>query len=296
MSPLRIRLQEAWREPGLQSYVVERDYLLSWVLAGISAVPELRETLVFKGGTALKKCYFEDYRFSEDLDFSGLVEAPTEDALADAMDRACDVARDLLAEYAQVEMDCERHFENNPHPGGQDAFRIRVRLPWHTRPDISIKVEITTDEHLLWPVERRKVMHGYGEALDAELQVYSPTEMVSEKLRAIRQQLERLETRGWVRNRARDYYDLWRILGAYRDQLDLVDFRDRLHEKCRSRNVDFNDAGDFFDPRIVDDVERGWDDSLGRLMIDLPAFATVMGELRPQIADLIAHRQSFREV
>ena len=62
MRDLRLRLQEAWRQPGLQSYVVERDYLLSWILAGISAVPELRETLVFKGGTALKKCYFGDYR------------------------------------------------------------------------------------------------------------------------------------------------------------------------------------------------------------------------------------------
>ena len=63
MRPLRTRLQEAWREPGLQSYVVERDYLLSWVLAGISEVPELRETLAFKGETALKKCYFGDYRW-----------------------------------------------------------------------------------------------------------------------------------------------------------------------------------------------------------------------------------------
>lgn len=34
-------------------------------------VDSLRETLVFKGGTALRKCDFGDYRFSEDLDFSG---------------------------------------------------------------------------------------------------------------------------------------------------------------------------------------------------------------------------------
>ena len=125
MRPLRIRLQEAWREPGLQSYVVERDYLLSWVLDGISAVPELRETLVFKGGTALKKCYFDDYRFSEDLDFSGQGEIPTEGALADAMDRACGVARDLLAEYAEVEMHCERHVENNPHPSVNRCCKTR---------------------------------------------------------------------------------------------------------------------------------------------------------------------------
>ena len=129
MRPLRIRLQQVWRDLGLQSYVVERDYLLSWVLAGISTVHELRETLVFKGGTALKKCYFGDYRFSEDLDFSGLKDVPTGDDLAGAIARACDEARGLLDEYAQVEMHCERHVENNPHPGGQEAFLIRVRLP-----------------------------------------------------------------------------------------------------------------------------------------------------------------------
>ncbi len=49
--------------------VLERDYCLSWVLVGLSRSP-LRDRLVFKGGTALKKCYFEDYRFSEDLDFT----------------------------------------------------------------------------------------------------------------------------------------------------------------------------------------------------------------------------------
>ena len=107
MRDLRLRLQEAWRQPGLQSYVVERDYLLSWILAGISAVPELRETLVFKGGTALKKCYFGDYRFSEDLDFSGLEGVPKGDAISDAIDQACNRACGLLEEYSQVELHCD---------------------------------------------------------------------------------------------------------------------------------------------------------------------------------------------
>ena len=31
---------------------------------------EISETWVFKGGTCLKKCFFETYRFSEDLDFT----------------------------------------------------------------------------------------------------------------------------------------------------------------------------------------------------------------------------------
>ncbi len=50
--------------------VVEKDYVLGWILAGIYAHEELTENWVFKGGTCLKKCYFETYRFSEDLDFT----------------------------------------------------------------------------------------------------------------------------------------------------------------------------------------------------------------------------------
>jgi hypothetical protein len=47
---------------GIPWEVLERDYLLSWVLAGVGQTPTLRDKLVFKGGTALRKCYFGDYR------------------------------------------------------------------------------------------------------------------------------------------------------------------------------------------------------------------------------------------
>ncbi len=56
--------------------VIEQDYVLSWILYGISAIDDLRETLAFKGGTALKKIYFGNYRFSQDLDFTALEGAP----------------------------------------------------------------------------------------------------------------------------------------------------------------------------------------------------------------------------
>lgn len=61
---------EAASSMGLLPNVVEKDYVLGWLLAGINAHPELTESWVFKGGTCLKKCYFETYRFSEDLDFT----------------------------------------------------------------------------------------------------------------------------------------------------------------------------------------------------------------------------------
>jgi len=49
---------------------IEKDYVLSWVLFAISKNEILNKALVFKGGTVLKKAYFENYRFSEDLDFT----------------------------------------------------------------------------------------------------------------------------------------------------------------------------------------------------------------------------------
>ena len=50
--------------------IVEEDYVLGWLLAGIYAHEPVAAAWTFKGGTCLKKCYFETYRFSEDLDFT----------------------------------------------------------------------------------------------------------------------------------------------------------------------------------------------------------------------------------
>jgi len=58
------------REFGLSPQVIEKDYVLGWMLAGIAAHRDIGPSWVFKGGTCLKKCYFETYRFSEDLDFT----------------------------------------------------------------------------------------------------------------------------------------------------------------------------------------------------------------------------------
>jgi predicted nucleotidyltransferase component of viral defense system len=43
---------------------IEKDYILTWVLYGISQHTVLKKAMAFKGGTVLKKVYFEDYRFS----------------------------------------------------------------------------------------------------------------------------------------------------------------------------------------------------------------------------------------
>jgi hypothetical protein len=66
----RTEVMRLANELGLEPRVVEKDYVLGWLLAGISNDPVFAGAWVFKGGTCLKKCFFETYRFSEDLDFT----------------------------------------------------------------------------------------------------------------------------------------------------------------------------------------------------------------------------------
>jgi predicted nucleotidyltransferase component of viral defense system len=287
MRPLRTRLEEARTRLGVPWDVLERDYLLSWVLAGIGQVDALRETLVFKGGTALKKCYFGDYRFSEDLDFSGVGDVPTGTAMERAIAQACEAATKLLDEFAPVEIASERYVEKQPHPGRQEAFAIRARLPWQKQALTRVMIETTLDEKLLKPSVVRKVIHEYGEPLEAEVKVYTLEEVVAEKLRAILQHAAKLEERGWGRSRARDYYDLWRVLSTYKEHLDFSGFVPLLHEKCALRNVAFKGASDFFPTAALAHVENTWQQWLGPLVPNLPPFETVIAELRPRIESLI---------
>ena len=63
-------IQQKARAMGVRDQQIEKDYVLSWILYGIACHTQFSRAIVFKGGTVLKKVYFQDYRFSEDLDFT----------------------------------------------------------------------------------------------------------------------------------------------------------------------------------------------------------------------------------
>ena len=67
--------------------VADLDYSLGWFIAAFYGASEGAERLYFKGGTCLRKCYFGDYRFSEDLDFTATARLSPE-RLLDWVERA----------------------------------------------------------------------------------------------------------------------------------------------------------------------------------------------------------------
>jgi predicted nucleotidyltransferase component of viral defense system len=49
------------RKNAVRDTQIEKDYILTWILLGMSKHQLLSKSLIFKGGTVLKKVYYENY-------------------------------------------------------------------------------------------------------------------------------------------------------------------------------------------------------------------------------------------
>ncbi len=264
--------------------VVEKDYAIGYVLAGVYGVPDLARRLVFKGGTALRKAHFADYRFSEDLDFTAL---PAGDDLEPLVRQAAAGAERALQEQGAFAVSVSRYPSQGPHPDGQEAFRVHVQFPWQRRAACSLKVEITMDEPVLAGVVHLPLVHGYGEALSCSMGCYALEEVVAEKLRALLQTRAHLAERGWAGPRSRDYYDLWQLLCARQGIVDAAEIARMLPAKCDVRAVRFNAADDFFDPNVIDRARVDWAEGLRRMIPDPPDFDQCLTNLRDPVSALV---------
>lgn len=279
MKPLRDKLRKEASHKKIAQYVIEKDYALSYVLVGITQQPDLAHSLIFKGGTALKKVFFGDYRFSEDLDFS-VLNAPKNKALEKALLEAAEITKTFLTHYGPFDLQLKRNTERAPHPKGQEAFSLFVKFPWQSTPLCRIKIEITHDEPIILQPEYRYILHGYGENLNYQVACYPIEEIIAEKLRALLQTHQKLVTRGWNRPRARDYYDLWFILKNYSDIIKKEKLIDMLEKKCKHRMVSYQTIDDFFTPILIREAHQHWQNTLGDFVQKLPECHIVLEETK----------------
>lgn len=273
--PLRVvraRLGDVARSAGKPLYVVEKDYALSYLLAGIFQVDTLRESLIFKGGTCLRKAYFAGYRFSEDLDFTSRSPIAC-DALLSALQEAGRVATQLLETYGPFSISVEEERHRDPHPRGQCSFRIRVQFPWMRTPNCSLKVEVTAQEPLLGGTVERPLIHEFpGEPLEATLLSYRLEEVATEKLRALLQARQHLDEQGWLRNRPRDLYDLDYLWRQREYPIDWQAVAKLLPVKAQAYGVTYEGPETFLDATVLDGIEGDWQGQLSNFVVELPTF------------------------
>ena len=244
--------------------VLERDYCLSWFLVGLSRSP-LRDRLAFKGGTALKKCFFADYRFSEDLDFTLTREtswAEIEQHLAAVLEET------RRASGVEIRLDhLDRHSHENSH-----TFYLAYEGPLPSVRGRTVKTDITIRERIVLPLEARPVLRGYEEYRDlpedAVVQAYSLGEVAVEKTVAL---LDR------ARNEPRDLYDLWFLTSG--GHVRLADLVDSVVRKLEFRGLTLSQVAGQYAAKEARH-RKLWQVRLAAQMSELPDFDAVNREVR----------------
>src|SRR5579862_6096000 len=159
----RREILEAASSFSLLPNIVEKDYVLGWILAGINAHEDLSEAWVFKGGTCLKKCYFETYRFSEDLDFTLRDEAQLDE---DFLRPAFEEMVEWVAEQSALNIPPDQlEFDIYENPRGRLSCQSKIAYRGPVSPTSGgwpkLKLDLTADERLVLPSVPREVFHPY---------------------------------------------------------------------------------------------------------------------------------------
>ena len=276
-------LNERAAEWELREDVVEKDYVIGWLLWGIGTQPELSSRCAFKGGTCLKKCFIETYRFSEDLDFTllpGATVDPDEirSVLLEVGHRVYQASGiDTIGREPSV-----RARPNRRSFQGQIYYRGPRGAPSHA----SVKLDLTIDEDVVQPTVRRPISHPYPDQLpgDAMVRCYGFEEVFAEKLRAMGQ-----------RCRPRDLYD---IINLFRrrdlsSHPDLV--RDVYYEKCSPKGLPVFGFDDIETSPFREEIEVEWSSMLAHQLPSLPPFENFWKDL-PRLYDWLEGRLEVPEL
>lgn len=258
-------------QANLQTHVIEKDYVLGWLLAGVSQHAALRDSWVFKGGTCLKKCYFETYRFSEDLDFTLRDASHIDEAF---LLQAFTEIAEWAYEQSGIEMPADRlKFEIYTNPRGVSSAQGRVYYKGpatysgkHSMPRIKLDLsvdEIVVDEPVMVPVR-----HDFSDCPDdgISIQSYSYAEVFAEKIRALKE-----------RTRPRDLYDVINFYRRPESREVAGDVKSVLAKKCEFKGISLPSLEDLNQHKDV--CSAGWKEQLSHQLQALPPFDSFWNEL-----------------
>lgn len=232
--------------------VVERDYVLTHIMQALGQL-EPPAGLVFKGGTALRLCFYEDYRYSADLDFS-LVELRVSDAVG--------LLRRALESCAQA--------IGLPQLVLPDADPLLIRYVGPLGGAREIKLDFADDELVLDTTSRALILRYTDQREDATaLPTYTLEEVAAEKLRCVIQRLL-----------CRDISDLHRLF--VREGVDVATVWPMFEQKARAKDLDPARFAERLSDREPQYAQR-WERELSDLEPDVPAFEQVIRQLRREL-------------
>lgn len=275
---LKKEIERLAEQQGVAKSTIDKDWVLGHFIDAIFSVDECRKHLIFKGGTCLRKCYFPDYRFSEDLDFT----STNLDFILDK--KLLTKITNLVTERTEIPLHIHeiKAMRHNDMPMGFQAFvkfwgadhTKNQALPTPDRWSSSIKIEITLFERMLISPEDKNVNHPYSDTLTQaanSIPCYHLNEMLSEKLRALIQRSY---------SAPRDFYDIW-YLNHHLENIDWPTIVNAFHEKMFFKNLIFTGIDQMINEENEKHLKASWHNSLSHQISPslLPDYTTVKNEL-----------------
>jgi predicted nucleotidyltransferase component of viral defense system len=172
-----IEIREISRENGIPETTVERDYALNWVLVAISH--EIDDMMALKGGTAIRKTYIGDYRFSEDLDFTLLVNIDK-----NMLEKKVITAVKKSKAESGINFNENIRIEETPNKTYEMVTYFRMLRKMGSPLRIRLDITRSEDEKIILPLKRRSIIHPYSDRCRGKILVYSLEEILAEKLRS----------------------------------------------------------------------------------------------------------------
>lgn len=256
-------IQMKAREAGVRDQQIEKDYVLSWILWGISKHEHLSKKLIFKGGTVLKKVYFDDYRFSEDLDFT-LIDSETKVQILEWFKEIFE----FVLEEVNIKLEILDVNEND----GINFYISYIGPLGGQGSNKKVKIDISTNEKLEFEPVLKNVLLNYTDQAEHKLLVYTLEEILIEKMRTVMQRMQ-----------ARDFFDIWYLLEVH--GMDVNFYQEEFSNKCKNKNLDSKVFSKKLKERLPQYKGR-WESSLKEQIQSLPGFDTVEREVLRELKKL----------
>jgi len=137
------------------------------------------------------------------------------------------------------------------------------------------------DEPVLLPSQRRGVNASPFPGLRPVVLTYALEEILAEKMRSILQ-----------RGKARDYYDVWRLLGQEDAAFDTALVRSILVQKCRGKGLGEPNVHAFLLPRQLAEAGVYWERDLAEQVAasSLPGWSVITAELTRLLENFLSSR------
>lgn len=238
---------------GVPPEIIEKDYLIELLLFYLSRDEYLNQILIFRGGTSLKKIYFPDYRFSEDMDFL----VPNQNSLKETELKLETLLNRISADYPsrltqKPEINSE-HFQ---------SFISYDIIP-EIKATKQLKVDIWKDDNIPgWQSKQVLFTHQDFKEEIGRFKTYNLESVISDKINRVLD----------VDKEARDIYDLWYLLKLCLD-IPLV------HRELKNKFGYNPYLPDLLDKIKAREFRVNWQIRLTHQIANLPDYDIVLNEL-----------------